>query len=273
VSWFALRVESPHQREGIIASLIEAGATGVHEDGSALLAYYASTPAARSAEASVKRMETDAVLRIDAVEDSDWTTAWRRGMRTFSLGSLTIAPPWLLSGLDLARTVIIDPGMAFGTGDHASTRGAVRLMQAAVAAGDVVADLGTGSAVLAIAAAKLGAARVIGLDIDADAMGNARENVERNGVGSVVHLLDGDAAILLPLLAPVDVILANITTGVLAELLPVMSAAVERGGRAVVAGILDVERFDFLNEATAHGWAHQRACREEDWWSALLERQ
>jgi ribosomal protein L11 methyltransferase len=272
VNWFALRVESPHERELIIAALIDAGAPGVHEDGTALLTHYESESAARRAAATVTGMESDAVMRIESVADVDWTTAWRHQMRAFSLGALTIAPPWLADGLKPAHAVVIDPGMAFGTGDHASTRGAVRLMQTVIRPGDVVADLGTGSAVLAIAAAKLGAGRVVGVDLDPDALGNARENVERNGVGNVVHLLDGDAATLLPLIAPVDVIVANITANVLHGLLPAMSGAVNDAGRAVVAGILEAEGGDFVNAAIAHGWTLVRAGREEGWWSALFER-
>ena len=272
MNWFALRVESPHQRERIIAALIDAGAPGVHEDGTALLTHYQSESAARLAAAAVTGMESNAVLRIESVADVDWTTAWRRQMRAFSLGALTIAPPWLADGLDPANAVVIDPGMAFGTGDHASTRSAVRLMQTVIRAGDLVADLGTGSAVLAIAAAKLGAGRIIGVDLDPDALGNARENVERNGVGNVVHLLDGNAATLLPLIGPVDVIVANITANVLYELLPAMSGAVNDAGRAVVAGILEAEGGAFVNAAMAHGWILVRSCREEGWWSALFAR-
>jgi ribosomal protein L11 methylase PrmA len=76
---------------------------------------------------------------------------------------------------------VIDPGMAFGTGDHPTTRGVVRLMQGAVRPGDLVADLGAGSAVLSIAAIKLGAARAAAIEFDPDAIGNAEENVARNG--------------------------------------------------------------------------------------------
>src|SRR6185437_1635542 len=85
----------------------------------------------------------------------DWTERWKYGIRAQTLGALTIAPPWLAGSLDRARSIIIEPAMAFGTGEHATTRGVVRLMQPVIRAGDRVADLGTGSAVLAIAAAKL----------------------------------------------------------------------------------------------------------------------
>ena len=94
-----------------------------------------------------------------------------------------------------------------------------------------VADLGAGSAVLAIAAAKLGARPVTAVELDPDAIGNATENVERNGVSGVVHVIEGDALLLLPLLAPVDVILANIVSSVHLELLPAMSGALSPGGR------------------------------------------
>jgi ribosomal protein L11 methyltransferase len=128
-----------------------------------------------------------AVLAVDPVASCnlqpaapvDWATAWRDHARVTALGSLTIAPPWLAAGLDPARAIVIDPGMAFGTGDHASTRGAV-LMLHSVKPGMTVADLGSGSAVLSIAAAKLGAARVWAIEIDPEAQANAAENIDRN---------------------------------------------------------------------------------------------
>ena len=140
----------------------------------------------------------------------DWSTAWRTQLRAHTVGLLTVTPPWLAAPFLPERTIVIDPAMAFGTGDHATTRGVLGLMQDVVRAGDVVADLGSGSGVLAIAAAKLGAARVAAIESDPDAIGNAEENVAANDVAGRVVVIEGDATVLLPLVAPVRVVLANI---------------------------------------------------------------
>jgi ribosomal protein L11 methyltransferase len=183
-----------------------------------------------------------------------------------------IAPPWLVGSYDQARTIVIDPGMAFGTGEHATTRGMVRLLPSVLRAGDHVADLGAGSAVLSIAAAKLGAARVVAIEIDPDAIGNAEENVLRNDVASRVSVLEGDAEVLLPLVAPVRLILANIISSVLVSLLPAISGALTSDGQAIISGILLEEREDMVSVLDANGWGVEAEDREDIWWSAVIAR-
>jgi ribosomal protein L11 methyltransferase len=185
---------------------------------------------------AVLAADPDAEITIGPASPVDWTEGWKTLLRAHDLGALSIVPPWLADGRDPARTVVIDPGMAFGTGDHPTTRGVVRLLAPEggaplVRPGDVVADLGAGSAVLAIAAAKLGAARVAAIEYDADAIENAEENVRRNGVADRVTVIEGDAHVLLPLVAPVRLVLANIISSVLTELLPAVGAALAPAAR------------------------------------------
>jgi ribosomal protein L11 methyltransferase len=162
--------------------------------------------------------------------------------------------------------------MAFGTGEHESTRGALRLLSRAVRAGDSVADLGAGSAVLAIAAAKLGAARVAAIEVDGDAISNAVSNVERNGVSDRVRVIEGDARVLLPLLAPVRLIVANIISSVLIPLLPVFADALTKDGEAILAGLLITEQ-TLMHEALEQGgWRLETDDVEGEWWSALIRR-
>jgi ribosomal protein L11 methyltransferase len=272
VSWFALRVE-PRAPQGAVAeALFRSGAAGLHEDGSALVTHFPSEAEALMAVKTVALVDPEAECRIEEVVDTDWLRRWREELRDFTAGSLTIAPPWLASSRPLPRTIVIDPGMAFGTGDHASTRGAMRLLEHAVRPGCTVADLGSGSAVLSIGAAKLGAGRVYAIELDEDALGNAAENIARNDVGDRVHLIEGDAGMLLPLLAPVDVIVANILASVIVTLLPVMAAALAGGGHAVLAGILEDERHTVVDAAESQGWRLRAEDREDGWWSALIER-
>ncbi|HET6760769.1 MAG TPA: 50S ribosomal protein L11 methyltransferase, partial [Gemmatimonadaceae bacterium] len=186
------------------------------------------------------------------------------------VGDLVIAPPWLAHASDARRTIIIDPAMAFGTGEHPSTRGVMRLMQGVVRTGDVVADLGAGSAVLSIAAVKLGAARVAAIEIEHDSIGNAKENVSANRVEACIEVIEGDATTLLPLLAPVRVVLANIISPVLIPLLPVIRTSLALGGQAILAGIPCEEREAMVGALDADGWVIQREDTEGVWWSVQI---
>jgi len=255
-----------------MAALFAAGAQGVHEDGGALVTSFPDERGARAAAAAAQAADPSASCDLWPAVNVDWSRAWRDHTRVVTLGSLTVAPPWLAGGLDRRRTVVIDPGMAFGTGDHASTRGALLLLQDAIRDGSTVADLGSGSAILSIAAAKLGASRVWAIEIDAEAQGNAAANVDENDVGDVVHLLEGDAALLLPLIAPVDVITANIISSVIIEMLPAIGEAITPGGYAVLAGIMESEHDVVVDTLGDNDWQLRRTHVEEEWWSALAQR-
>jgi ribosomal protein L11 methyltransferase len=254
-----------------MAALFAAGAQGVHEDGRWLVTSFPDEAGARGAAAAVQAADPSASFDVKPAAGVDWSTAWRDHARAVTLGSLTVAPPWLAGGLDRRRSIVIDPGMAFGTGDHASTRGALLLLQDAIRDGSIVADLGSGSAILAIACAKLGASRCWAIEIDPEAQGNAASNVDENDVGDVVHLLEGDASVLLPLIAPVDVITANIISSVIIELLPAMHDAMTPGGYAVLSGILESEAEVVTEALRDHDWHLRRTHVEEEWWSALAQ--
>ena len=256
----------------LIGALIGAGSQGVQEEGDALLAHFPPGTDLAAVSAAVFAADARAELELGVSPAVDWSEAWKEQVRAHRLGALVVAPPWLSDEHDPAGTIVIDPGMAFGTGEHATTRGVVRLMQRVVRGGERVADLGTGSAVLAIAAAKLGAARVVAVELDADAIENAEANVERNGVGDRVVVLQGDAGLLLPLLAPVDVVLANIISSVLLQLLPAIAGALAAGGRAILSGILYEERDAMLVAIAAGGWRLVEEDSEELWWSASIAR-
>jgi ribosomal protein L11 methyltransferase len=143
-------------------------------------------------------------------------------------------------------------------------------MQGIVRPGDVVADLGAGSAVLSIAAAKLGAARVAAIELDHDAIENAEENVAANAVSDRVEVIEGDASTLLPLLAPVRIILANIVSSVLIPLLPLMRSSLTADGQAILSGILIEERDTFTAALNTHGWTIEREITEDVWWTVQI---
>jgi len=271
-AWLSVRVVPGQEREAALAALFAAGAQGVHEDGPALVTHFPPEADIQRVTGAVHEADPGADVIVGRAADTDWSEAWKALLSTQVVGALSIAPPWLAADLDANRTIVVDPGMAFGTGDHPTTRSVVRLMQALPVQGARVADLGAGSAVLAIAAAKLGARTVTAVELDPDAIGNATENVERNGVGHVVHVVEGDAILLLPLIAPVDIILANILSSVHVELLPVIADALASGGRAILSGILNEERAMICEHLSESGWVVADEDVEDIWWSATISR-
>ena len=263
-------------RDAVSTALFGAGAQGLAEEGDALVTVLGgegSREALDALVAAVRAVDPFCVVEVSSLPEVDWSEAWRSRIGAHELGELSIVPPWLADGRESSRTIVIDPEMAFGTGEHETTRCVVRLMPAVIRAGDTVADLGAGSAVLAIAAAKLGAGRIAAIERDHDAIGNAEFNVVANGVSERVTVLEGDAAVLLPLVAPVRVVLANILSSVITQLLPAIGAAVPEGGAAIFSGILVSEREDVLASLRdAGGWRVSRETSEGEWWAVVVER-
>jgi len=269
VTWIALRITPDSNRDGVIAALFESGSQGIQEDGPSVVTHFPSDARIDDIRDAVMMADPRADIAVSEAPETDYSE-WRASVSAHHVGRLVIAPPWLAGDFDDNTTIVIDPAMAFGTGEHATTRGVMRLMQGVVESGDVVADLGAGSAVLSIAAAKLGARRVMAIEMDSDSIGNAEENVRVNGVGEIVEVIEGDATLLLPLLAPVRVVLANIISSVLIALLPTIRASLDARGQAILSGILLEERKNMLAAMDADGWTVEREDTEGAWWSVQI---
>jgi ribosomal protein L11 methyltransferase len=284
VTWIALRITPDANRDGVIAALFEAGSQGIQEDGASVVTHFPPTAPIDAIRDAVMMVDPSADIAVSDAPDTDYSE-WRASVSAHRLGNLVIAPPWLAAEFDPRTTVFIDPAMAFGTGEHPTTRGVIRLMQGIamnvgepgaragepiVRSGDIVVDLGAGSAVLSIAAAKLGAARVTAVEIDPDAIGNAEDNIAANGVSDRVEIVEGDAETLLPLLAPVRVVLANIISSVLIPLLPVIRRSLEARGQAILSGMLCEERSAMVDALDADGWTIEREDTEDVWWSVQI---
>jgi ribosomal protein L11 methyltransferase len=283
VSWIALRITPDTNRDGVIAALFDAGSQGVQEDGAAVVTHFPPETEIDDVRSAVMAADPRAAIAISDAPDVDYSQ-WRAAVGAHRIGRLVIAPPWLAREFDPRAAVIIDPVMAFGTGEHATTRGVLRLMQGVplrspssrrsssrvIREGDVVADLGAGSAVLSIAAAKLGASRVAAIEIDHDSIANAEDNVRANDVSDRVEVLEGDAKVLLPLLAPVRVVLANIISSVLLDLLPVICSSLDHEGQAILSGILRDEREGMIAALEKNGWQIVDEDTEDAWWSVQI---
>ena len=274
MNWLAVSVRaSGDERAAVVNALVAAGSRAVEEVGDDLRTYLPAGTDPNPIVRAVAAVSRSARVTASEVALADWDHAWRDRLTVHRAGRIAVAPPWLADGLAADSTVVVEPGMAFGTGDHATTRGTLRLLSTVVRPGDRVADLGAGSAVLAIAAAKLGAENVAAIELDPDAIGNAEANVRGNGVTDRVVVLLGDAAVLLPLVAPVRLVVANIVAPVLLSLLPAIGRALTADGQAIVAGITADEGPDFVSAIRHGSWRVEAEDREETWWSAVITRQ
>jgi len=273
VTWTSVRVwPDAVSRDLVTQVLFDHGSQALQDDGPCIVTCFPDEAVA-GVRVSLEQALPGTRVEITPLPDVDWSERWKDQARLHRVGRVTIAPPWLVDHVDAASTIVtIEPAMAFGTGDHPTTRRMLGLMQVAMAPGDFVADLGAGSAVLSIVAAKLGASRVAAIEIDGEAIGNAEENVRRNDVADRVQVLHGDANVFLPLLAPLRVIVANIISSVLVELLPAMDSALTADGAMILSGILHTERTQMLAVLDGAGWVPVGEDTEGEWWAVSLRR-
>jgi RsmE family RNA methyltransferase len=194
-AWITVRITPGARRDDVLAALFDAGAEGVQELPDSLVTHAHGSDDATRLELAALAVGSGVTVQTEPLQISDWSERWKQALAAQRVGRLTIAPPWLAEGWDPKTTIVIDPGMAFGTGDHATTRSVVMLLQDVVRPGDRVADLGAGSAVLAIAAAKLGASRVVAIELDPDAIENAAARRARTHRDRQHHLVGADRSV------------------------------------------------------------------------------
>jgi ribosomal protein L11 methyltransferase len=184
-------------------------------------------------------------LHVRMLAETDWAEAWKAHYQVLHIGRrLVVKPSWLEYDCQGQEVVIeLDPGMAFGSGLHATTRLCLELLEDAIPPGGSVLDVGTGSGILAIAAGKLGAARVLALDIDPVAIEVACENVRLNGLEAVVDARLGTLAPLQQ--GQWDTVLANILAETIVDMAPMLADSLTPGGILIVSGIIG-ERADMV---------------------------
>lgn len=177
--------------------------------------------------------DTDFSVSVVEVENADWLAEWKRHWQPTVIGSFIISPPWFAIDDDEKHIIRIDPSMAFGTGTHDTTQLCLAALETEVKAGDSFFDVGTGTGILAIAAAMLGASPVVGCDNDLDSVIIARENIVLNGVADRVELYDGS---ITADMSDFDIVCANLTIDVIEPLLDQLVAKAKR--TLILSGIL-----------------------------------
>lgn len=267
--WLGLTLQLPHaDAERLSEALLEAGACSVALDAvdaplvtlHALLEQHADSQALLEQAAAAARVTLSAPPRLSQVRDDDWVRRSQAQFEPFDEGGrLWIGPSWSTPPADRHAIVRLDPGTAFGTGSHASTRLVLHYLVAEIRGGERVLDYGCGSGILAIAAAKLGAGAVAATDIDAEALRTAAANARANGVPLEVAAPEALAA------QRYDMVLANILAQPLIVLAPLLAAHTRAAGRIALSGILEEqasevlhayrESFDLAVTGAQEGWA------------------
>ena len=209
-------------------------------------------------------------LRVRPVSDGGWTDAWKAHYVPQRVGRIVVVPSWLDEPLgDRELGIILDPGMAFGTGLHPTTRGCLLLLQEMGPMPPSALDVGCGSGILSLAALRLGAERAVGLDTDPLAVEATRANAERNGLGDRVTVTVGT----LPETAAArhGLLLANLVAAVLVELAPRLAAHLAPGGILLASGIIEPRATEVVGAMAAAGMRVRDRRDDGEWVSLRLE--
>jgi ribosomal protein L11 methyltransferase len=280
--WLVINLLIPREvEEGISNFLIEQGATGIEEidenlkweklkayflkDGKEKNVLRALHRYLRSLQAISPGMDSVKIEMI-SIPEQDWGENWKRFFKPAQAGSrFLVMPPWSKTRLRQGQIpIVINPGMAFGTGTHATTKLCIHALEARLRGrGRSVLDVGTGSGILSIAAAKLGAREVLGVDVDAVAAGAARENVRQNGVSDIVRIRKGGVGSIR---RKFDIVVANIDHKSLRRMRIPLLRHVKAQGFLILSGILKVEGDLFRQHYLKTGgfrWA--KVTQEEEW--------
>jgi len=280
-AWPALGVHvpgcDPQLVELVLAELDDFQPTAIQDadELSPLLAFF-TTAAARdaAARALAEAFGTHLFVESIEVEDENWAARSQAQLQPVTVGRLMISPEGsdpltnFVRGSDPMTRIVIRASMGFGTGHHATTRLMLAALQALPVAGRTVLDIGCGSGVLAIAAAHLGARTAVGVDVDPDALQNAAENCALNGVDGLVHLDECD---FRERASPAELVLANLTGGLLTQSAARLAALVVPQGCLVVSGFMEVERASVTAAFDPHLMPVSTS-QEDEWLCAIYMR-
>ena len=209
----------------------------------------------------------------EGLNEEDWSQSWKQYYKPIPLGKVTIVPAWEKYDAKDGEIVIkMDPGMAFGTGTHETTRLVMRIMQDEIRGGERVLDVGTGSGILSICASKLGALSCNAYDIDPVAVKVARENAERDGCTNItVGVSDLLRGVDLSG-GKYDFCVANIVADIIIRMMPDIGAYLKDGAPLILSGIISERADEVRASVKENGFAVVREERENDWLALMVKR-
>jgi ribosomal protein L11 methyltransferase len=214
-------------------------------------------------------------LRLTTLQEQDWANAWKEHFPVHRISDhVIIRPPWREAGTVPPGDVVVelDPGMAFGTGLHPSTKLSMQGLEEVIIPGASVLDVGTGSGILAIAAIKLGAAHVDAVDVEPVAVRATEDNARRNGVADRIDVREGSVGADQPFQGEYDIVLANIIARILIELADGLRQATKVGGSLILAGIIESREANVMAAFTERGFHLVTRRSFEDWVSLVMNR-
>lgn len=206
-------------------------------------------------------------LSVKKIESADWENEWRKYYSPIEIGEVAIVPKWLEYKGKCGVRVLIEPGMAFGTGKHETTEMCIALMQKIDLKNKTVADIGCGSGILGITALKLGAKRCVMSDIDEQAVKAACDNAAYNAVTERAEIVNGDLTERLNC-EKADAVLCNLTADILLRLKPQLGAILKKGGFAIISGLIHKRADEVLNAYLSDFTLEERLSQGE--WQAML---
>lgn len=228
----------------------------------------------RGLEAGLADLENRCAVRTEVIyaetSDEDWAESWKRFFKPIRIGNrLVIKPTWQQYTHEAGDIVLeIDPGMAFGTGTHPTTSLCIEGIERYLKPGDTFLDIGTGSGILMIAAAKLGASRMLGVDIDPMAVEVAGENLRRNGIPEEVFSLQ-QTRLCRGIRDRFRIVVSNILSEVVLELLEELNPVLAEGGIFILSGIAEEKAPAVLEKMERKGF-HAIEIRKKEGWAAVL---
>ncbi len=213
-------------------------------------------------------------IKLDNIDEDDWAENWKQYYKPITLGRVTVVPAWEKYEAKDGEVIIrIDPGMAFGTGTHETTRLVMRLMQDEIKGGETVLDVGTGSGILSICAMKLGAKSCNAYDIDPVAVKVARENVKDSGLESSITV--GVSDLLKSVQLPegkYDFCVANIVADIIVRMMPDMDKYLKAGAPLILSGIINTSEEKVRECLKECGYTVMGEMREHDWVALLAKK-
>lgn len=274
-SWWQMDITcKPEDSDAIAAAVVTATGYGVEEPEPGRICAVASSDLDGQALArELASQFAEVTTTVTQIDPIDWSVRWRDGIVTRRFGRLVLTPSWLpVEPATNEVVLVLDPESAFGSGEHGSTRAALTLLERHLRGGDWVLDFGSGSGVLAIAAALLGASSAMGIEVDPESNPIAEANAARNGVAGEVAFLLGDAGQLGPLAGPAHLVCSNILRSVNTLLLPAIRDALRPDGLAIFSGMEAPERELFLPLLESEGWTPVDEVVDAAWWAVAARR-